>query len=91
MTSTARSGAQPWNASFGFSNAIELPLILDPATNDVNVAAEWSNPRGLVRLAYDGSWFDNHAGTLVWDNPLRVTDQTYPGATRRATVPRRAG
>ena len=80
MTSTARSGAQPWNASFGFSNAIELPLILDTRTNDVNVAAEWSNPRGLVRLAYDGSWFDNHAGTLVWDNPLRVTDQTYPGA-----------
>ena len=80
MTSTARSGAQPWNASFGFSNAIELPLTLDTRTNDVNAAAEWSNPRGMVRLAYDGSWFDNHAGTLIWDNPLRVTDQTYPGA-----------
>ena len=80
LTSTKRGGSQPWGASFGFSNAIELPAPLDQRTNDVVAATEWSSQRGMVRLAYDGSWFDNRADTLVWDNPLRVTDQTHPSA-----------
>jgi MtrB/PioB family decaheme-associated outer membrane protein len=80
LTSTKRGGSQPWGASFGFSNAIELPVPIDQRTNDVVAAAEWSNQRGMVRLAYDGSWFDNRADTLVWDNPLRLTDQTHPTA-----------
>ena len=80
LTSTKRGGTQPWAAPFGFSNAIELPVPLDQRTNDVVAATEWSNQRGMVRLAYDGSWFDNQADTLIWDNPLRLTDQTHPTA-----------
>ena len=80
LTSTRRDGAQPWGASFGFSNAIELPLTLNHRTNDLAAAAEWSNPRGMMRLAYDASWFENGADTLVWDNPLRVSDQTHSSA-----------
>ena len=80
VTSTRRSGEQPWNASFGFSNALELAAPLDQRTNDVSTAVEWSSPRGMARLAYDGSWFTNSAGTLTWDNPLRVTDQTHANA-----------
>jgi MtrB/PioB family decaheme-associated outer membrane protein len=80
ISSTRRSGTQPWNASFGFSNAIELPLAVDHRTNDLTAAAEWSNARGLLRLAYDGSWFMNAAETLVWDNPLRLVDQTHASA-----------
>ncbi len=77
---TARHGEQPWGASFGFSNANEVPLSLQQRTNDVNTTAEWSNARGMFRVAYDGSWFNNDIEALIWDNPLRFTDQTHASA-----------
>jgi MtrB/PioB family decaheme-associated outer membrane protein len=80
VSSTKRTGAQPWGASFGFSDATVVPVPLDRRTNDVTAAAEWSNPRGSARLAYDGSWFDNSIEALVWDNPLRVSDTTNANA-----------
>jgi len=76
VSSTRRTGAQPWGASFGFSDATVVPVPLDRRTNDVTAAAEWSNPRGSARVAYDGSWFDNGIEALVWDNPLRFSDTT---------------
>jgi MtrB/PioB family decaheme-associated outer membrane protein len=78
--STARSGAMPWSASFGFNNAIELPVTVDHRTNDVSAAAEWSNRMGMARVGYDGSFFSNGIDTLVWDNPLRLTDRTHSSA-----------
>lgn len=80
VKSTHREGQMPWMASFGFSNAIEVPLDLDQRTNDVSTAMEWGNARGMVRVGYDGSWFRNHVQELVWDNPLRITDQTHASA-----------
>jgi MtrB/PioB family decaheme-associated outer membrane protein len=80
VKSTRRNGEQPWGASFGFSNAIELPAPIDQRTNDISTAVEWSNRRGMARLAYDGSWFNNAVETLTWDNPLRFTDQTHASA-----------
>ena len=74
FTSTGRTGAQPWGAAFGQSNAVELAVPIERRTNDLNATAEWSNGRALARLAYDGSWFDNHIETLVFDNPLRASD-----------------
>lgn len=80
LKSTHRTGQMPWSASFGFSNAIEVPLELDHRTNDLSTAVEWGSDRGLLRVAYDGSWFDNQIQELVWDNPLRITDQTHAAA-----------
>jgi hypothetical protein len=74
FTTTRHSGELPWGASFGFSNDVEVPLPYDSRTNDFSLGAEWSNNRGMVRVAYDGSWFDNLDDTLVWDSPLRQTD-----------------
>ena len=74
FTSTGRTGAQPWGASFGQSNAVELAAPIDRRTNDLNATAEWSNDLAMGRLAYDGSWFTNHLDRLILDNPLRLTD-----------------
>jgi len=74
FTTTRHSGELPWGASFGFSNDVEVPLPYDSRTNDLSVGAEWSNNRAMVRVAYDGSWFDNLDDTLVWDSPLRLND-----------------
>jgi MtrB/PioB family decaheme-associated outer membrane protein len=69
-----KTGHQPWGASFAFNNANELPLPLDNRTNDLSAGIEWSHQKGMVRLAWDASFFDNQVSTLVWDNPIRATD-----------------
>jgi MtrB/PioB family decaheme-associated outer membrane protein len=72
--SSRRDGYRPWAASFAFNNANELPMPLDDRTNDVTAGLEMVKPEGMIRIAYDGSWFDNNIKSFVWDNPLRATD-----------------
>lgn len=69
-----RDGTMPWGASFGFSNAAEVPAPIDTRTTDLDVSLEWVNSRGMLRVGYDASWFTNHVESLVWDNPWRLTD-----------------
>jgi MtrB/PioB family decaheme-associated outer membrane protein len=74
FTTTKRGGFQPFGASFAFNNANEIPMPLDNRTNDASAALEWSNPKGLIKIGWDGSWFNNDLHSIVWDNPIRVTD-----------------
>lgn len=74
IRSTARSGQIPYGGSFGHTNVVEVPLRLDSRTTEVRSSLEWANTRGLVRVGWDGSWYENDAQTLIWDNPLRITD-----------------
>ena len=74
LTSTGRTGAQPFGAPFGQANTVELPVPIDRRQNDMSASAQWSNDRGMARVAYDGSWFNNNIERLIWDNPLRVSD-----------------
>lgn len=96
FTSVKKDGTMPYFASFGFSNAVELPYPIDNRTNDLSVKAEWTNMKGLVRVGYDGSWFANDIKSITWDNPLATTDRVYPSAysdgrgpsySRMATAP----
>ena len=77
---TTKEGTQPWFASFGFNAANELAGPVDHRTTDVGAALEWSNTKGVVKVGWDGSWFQNNVSTLVWDNPIRATDFTYSSA-----------
>lgn len=75
LSSTKKSGTQPFGGSFAFNNANERPMTLDNRTNDVTAAAEWSKPSsGMLRVEWLGSWFKNEFQSLTWDNPLRATD-----------------
>ena len=74
LVNTMKSGEQPWAATFGFSNAIELPGPLDHRTTDITGQVQWNTERGTIRAGYDGSFFSNNVPSLVWDNPLRATD-----------------
>ncbi len=88
FTTQKHSGELPWGASFGFSNDVEVALPYDSRTNDFNLGAEWTNSTSMLRVAYDGSWFDNLDDTLVWDSPLRLTDSTSaPGRGRMQLWP----
>jgi len=74
FSSTGREGQQPWSASFAFNNVIELPQPIDQRTNDASLAATWASPRSMLRVGWDGSWFNNAIHSLTWDNPIRLTD-----------------
>ncbi len=88
FTSTRHLGALPWGGSFGFSNDVEVALPYDSRTNDLTVGSEWMKGRNMLRVAYNGSWFNNLDDTLVWDSPLRLDDSTSaPGRGRMALWP----
>jgi MtrB/PioB family decaheme-associated outer membrane protein len=88
FTTQKHSGELPWGAGFGFSNDVEVPLPYDSRTNDFTIGTEWTNTRNMLRVAYNGSWFDNIAPTLVWDSPLRVDDASgAPGHGRMSLWP----
>jgi len=74
LNSYRRNGTQPWGASFAFNDAVELPLPIDNRTTDLKAEAEWANQKGMLRVGYDGSYFNNNITTLVWSNPVRATD-----------------
>jgi MtrB/PioB family decaheme-associated outer membrane protein len=86
FTTTRHVGELPWGASFGFSNDVEVALPYDSRTNDFTVGAEWTNNRNMLRIAYNGSWFDNLDETLVWDSPLDLDDSTSAPGRGRMTL-----
>ena len=73
FSSTKRDGHQPWGASFAFNVANEVPLAIDSRTNDANAALEWTKTRGMLRVGWNGSWYNNHINELTWDNAFRAT------------------
>jgi MtrB/PioB family decaheme-associated outer membrane protein len=93
FTTTKHSGELPWGASFGFSNDNEVALPYRSRTNDMDVGLQWTNTQAMFRAAYNGSWFNNQADTLTWDNPLVLTDsaiidgESDPGHGRMALWP----
>ncbi|HEX4913178.1 MAG TPA: MtrB/PioB family outer membrane beta-barrel protein [Vicinamibacterales bacterium] len=74
FTSTGRNGEMPWAASFAFNNANVLPAPIDHRNNELKLNTEWVNQKGMFRLDYWGSFFENSVQTLTWDNPIRATD-----------------
>jgi MtrB/PioB family decaheme-associated outer membrane protein len=74
FVTTKKSGEQPYGASFAFNNAVEVPLPIDHRTNDFSLGTTWANQKAMLRVAWDASFFDNHLQSLVWDNPIRLTD-----------------
>ena len=74
FTTTKRSGSQPWDASFAFNNAVELPQPIDQRTNDVDLGATWANQKAMFRVGWNGSFFNNKYQSLTWDNPIFLTD-----------------
>jgi MtrB/PioB family decaheme-associated outer membrane protein len=88
FTTQKHGGELPFGASFGFSNDVEVALPYESRANDFTIGTEWTNTKNMVRVAYNGSWFNNLAPTLVWDSPLRFDDASgTPGRGRMSLWP----
>lgn len=88
LTNTLREGTMPLGTLFSTSNAVELMAPIDTRTTDLASGVEWTGRQGSLRVGYTGSWFDTRVSTLVWDNPLALTDSaTTPSQGRYALAP----
>jgi hypothetical protein len=74
VRSYKRTGNQPWGASFAFSVANELPVVIDNRETELSAAAEWASHQGMFHVGYQHSKFDQNVPSLTWDNPQRATD-----------------
>jgi MtrB/PioB family decaheme-associated outer membrane protein len=72
-----RTGNREAGASFGFNFANEIPSTIDFTTTDLDARAEYARGWGTLRAGYSVSLFDNEIESMIWDSPLRITDQTY--------------
>jgi MtrB/PioB family decaheme-associated outer membrane protein len=81
--SRRRNGQTIYAGNFGFTNAIELAAPLEDRNTDIQTSADWANDRGQFSVGYARSWYDNNVTTLVYDNPIRITDAT--GGPSRGT------
>ncbi len=60
---------------FAFNNAAEVPLPARRPDQRVRTSASTGQrSKGMFRLGYEGSWYNEPVPSLVWDNPMRVTD-----------------
>jgi len=74
-----RDGVDIFGAStFTQSSLLHKPL--DYQTDEVDLGARYTTERGHLTLAYYGSFFQNKAIDLVWDNPFSFDPATsLPG------------
>lgn len=71
VRNTTREGAIPFGGTFGFNNAVELPVPVNWNHTELQTAYEWGNDSRMLRVGWDGSTFNNNVESVMWDNPLR--------------------
>lgn len=75
-----RTGTRPFSGTFGFGNSINLPEPIDYDTTQLRLIGEYARNPWYVNATYYLSVFENHIGTLRFDNPFRITDSTAANA-----------
>ena len=83
---THKTGEQPWAGTFGFSNAVELPVPVDTRTTEVGVAAEWIGAVARLRVGYDGSFFSNDISHARVGEPAAIDRFADRGAGAEAAM-----
>ena len=67
-------------AGSAFTQASQLLKPLDYQTDEVDAGVRYRTERGHLTLAYYGSFFENDATSLIWDNPFSFDPSTsLPG------------
>lgn len=77
LSHSERAGTDATGASF-LTEAVQLPEPVDYVTNNVHAGALWADAGASVRIAYEGSWFDDKIDRLLFDNPYAPL---VPGST----------
>jgi MtrB/PioB family decaheme-associated outer membrane protein len=81
-TRTRKEGSRPIGTTFVFTNQVELPEPIEQTVHDFRATAELARERWQLQFSYNFSLFKNDVDVLVWDNPLRATDDATLGSAR---------
>lgn len=73
-----QQGTRAFGAGVFTLNTAHLPAPVDQATDRVGVTLQFQNRKTAFQAGLTGSWFDNGATSLTWDNPFTAVG----GATR---------
>ncbi len=65
-----KKGSRPLGAGLLFNNSSILPAPVDYVTNQFDMDLSWTGQRAQVQLGFVGSYFDNGANSLTWQNPF---------------------
>ena len=87
------SGSRPLGLIFNSSPSAsltggygaEVPEPINYFTNTVMLRAEHAREKWGIQFGYLGSFFQNHTGVLLFDNPFRTTDCVSPTGCTNAT------
>ena len=86
-----REGARPFGGGFnypGFGQVTEIMEPVDYVTNQVDLGLAYTGEAYQGSLAYSGSYFSNHYGSLTWENPgLTPIPLLTPAQGRFALAP----
>jgi MtrB/PioB family decaheme-associated outer membrane protein len=66
----------------GFATAALLPRVIDYQTDTLNLGVQYTKGPLILALAWYGSFFDNNANSLSWDNAF-FNDPLTPGLESR--------
>ncbi len=64
---------------------VEVPEPIDYLIDNGRVTTEYAREKWAVQVGYSTSYFQNHTGTLTFDNPFRTTDCVAPNGCTAAT------
>ncbi len=67
-------GHKPWGATLGLSQPVQLPSPVDWKIYNMRSGAQYNEKNVQFGINYLMSAFKNDVETMVWDNPLRLTD-----------------
>ncbi len=82
-TRTRKEGSRPiGTTTSSFTNQVELPEPIEQTVHDFRLTAELAREEWQLQFSYNLSLFKNDVDVLVWDNPLRVTDDATLGPAR---------
>ena len=73
-------GNKPLGASFGFSQALQVPEPIDWKTYNLHAGSQYDTKAVQLGLNYLMSSFNNDIETLSWSNPARATNAGAAGA-----------
>ena len=86
-----REGSRPFGGGFnypGFGQVTEIMEPVDYVTNQVDLGLAYTGETYQGSLAYSGSYFSNHYGSLSWENPgLTPIPLLTPAQGRYALAP----
>jgi MtrB/PioB family decaheme-associated outer membrane protein len=67
-------GNKPMGASFGYSQAVQVPEPIDYRTYNLRAGTQYDTKDTQFGVKYQMSSFNNNIETLTWSNPARQTD-----------------